>query len=57
MDWSYSLMQAGRPYQDRLFPSSQFHHAIAGSISVNCIGRKGLSRGRPDPIEWIGVVH
>jgi len=23
-------MQAGRPYQDRLFPSGQFHHAIAG---------------------------
>jgi hypothetical protein len=63
-------MQAGRPYQDRLFPFGQFHHAIACSIrvnsivrspvvpiSINCIGRKGLSRGRPEPIEWIGVVN
>ncbi|EDX74854.1 hypothetical protein MC7420_728 [Coleofasciculus chthonoplastes PCC 7420] len=29
MDWSCSLMQAGRPYKNRLFPSGQFHHAIA----------------------------
>lgn len=29
MDWSCSLIQAGRPYKDRLFPLGQFHHAIA----------------------------
>jgi hypothetical protein len=39
MDWSCSLMQAGRPYQDRLFPFGQFHHAIACSIRVNSIVR------------------
>jgi hypothetical protein len=30
MDWSCSLMQAGRPYKDRLFPLGQFNRAIAG---------------------------
>ncbi|EDX74928.1 hypothetical protein MC7420_802 [Coleofasciculus chthonoplastes PCC 7420] len=30
MDWSCSLMQAGRPYPDRLFYLGQFNRAIAG---------------------------
>ncbi|MEQ9353943.1 hypothetical protein [Coleofasciculus chthonoplastes] len=49
MDWSCSLMQAGRPNQDRQFPFGQFHHAIAGSIRVNSIVRSGSI-----PVNFIG---
>ncbi|MEQ8464792.1 hypothetical protein [Coleofasciculus sp. E1-EBD-02] len=39
MDWSCSLIQAGRPYKDRLFPLGQFHGAIACFLWVNSITR------------------
>ncbi|MEQ8536074.1 MAG: hypothetical protein RIB93_01205 [Coleofasciculus sp. D1-CHI-01] len=46
MDWGCSLMQAGRPYQDRLFGSSQLNCAIACSVPVNSIMRSPVRLGQ-----------
>ncbi|MEQ9238992.1 MAG: hypothetical protein RIG66_33450 [Coleofasciculus sp. E2-BRE-01] len=49
MDWGCSLMQAGRPYKARLFPSGQLNRAIACFLWVNSITRS-LSDSQQAPI-------
>jgi len=39
-------MQAGRPYKDRLFPSGQFHYAIAPFLPFLSILFPPFGKGR-----------